>query len=109
MIPDSLDFIRRGTNDEQAEYAAAQTPAPADAGEADAGAGLPTPVSPSLPQGEAGPPDLTEVIHRLTTRADSYARDAVTLAEMGDDGAVIHRTVAKELRKIADELREVGR
>jgi hypothetical protein len=55
MIPDSLDFIRRGTNDEQAEYAAAhKTPAPADAGEAEAGAGQ-TPASPTVPLGEAGP------------------------------------------------------
>lgn len=35
--------------------ALSQTPAPADDREADAGAGLPTPVSPFLPQGEAGP------------------------------------------------------
>lgn len=39
MIPDSLDFIRRGTNDEQSEYAAAQEP----------------PVSLTVPQGETGP------------------------------------------------------
>jgi hypothetical protein len=39
MNPNSLDFIRRGTSDEQSEYAAAQKP----------------PVSLTVPQGEAGP------------------------------------------------------
>lgn len=39
MSPDALDFIRRGTNEEQSEYAAAHK----------------TPASPTVPQGEAGP------------------------------------------------------
>lgn len=43
----------------------------------------------------------------LRDRAESYARDAVKLNELGEQlPAVAYRTIADELRKLADMLRQ---
>ena len=89
MIPDSLEFILRPVDDEQAEYAAAhQTTVPAEVGEADAGT-VKSSASPDLPQGGADTDssDADAVGELASEEAHPCGRAPHRCHEVREDGA----------------------